>query len=94
MHPWFTVQLYPAFERIEPPPPTPEPKTQPSSFTGDGGSAMLTLDSVGIEAGTLFNLPLFTTAERDNSTPIPGSIIFNSDTSRLEYYDGSRWVIL
>ena len=36
-------------------------------------------------------LPKFTTDEQVGLTTITGSVIFNIDTNKIEYYDGSTW---
>lgn len=38
-----------------------------------------------------FKAPSYTTTERDNLTPTAGLIIFNSTTSKLNFYNGSAW---
>ena len=35
--------------------------------------------------------PKFTTDEKVGLTTVTGSIIFNTTTSKMEYYDGSNW---
>ena len=35
--------------------------------------------------------PKFTKDERVGLTTVTGSIIFNTRTSKMEYYDGSNW---
>ena len=37
-------------------------------------------------------LPKLTTAERDAITFPSGSIVFNTSTNELQFYDGSTWV--
>ena len=37
-------------------------------------------------------LPKFTTAEQVGLTTITGSVIFNIDTNKIEYYNGSNWI--
>ena len=36
-------------------------------------------------------LPKFTTDEKVGLTTIAGSVIFNVDTNKIEYYNGSSW---
>ena len=36
-------------------------------------------------------LPKFTTDEKVGLTTMTGSVIFNIDTNKIEYYDGSSW---
>jgi hypothetical protein len=33
-----------------------------------------------------------TTTERDSLTPQTGGVIFNTTTSKMEYYNGSNWI--
>ena len=35
--------------------------------------------------------PKYTTDERVGLSTVTGSIIFNTTTSKMEYYDGSNW---
>ena len=35
--------------------------------------------------------PKYTTDERVGLSTVTGSIIFNTTTSKMEYYDGSSW---
>ena len=37
-------------------------------------------------------LPKFTTDEKVGLTTIAGSVIFNIDTNKIEYYNGSNWI--
>jgi hypothetical protein len=39
----------------------------------------------------VIQLPNFTSSERDNLTAIQGQIMFNSTTTRLNFYNGTRW---
>ena len=36
-------------------------------------------------------LPKFTTDEKVGLTTMTGSVIFNIDTNKIEYYNGSSW---
>ena len=36
-------------------------------------------------------LPMFSTDEKVGLTTATGSMIFNVDTNKIEYYDGSTW---
>lgn len=38
-----------------------------------------------------FIAPSYTTTDRDNLTPKQGLVIFNTTTSKLNFYDGSAW---
>ena len=38
-----------------------------------------------------FIAPSYTTSDRDNLTPIQGMVIFNTTTSKLNFYTGSAW---
>ena len=38
--------------------------------------------------------PRYTTDERVGLTTITGSIIFNTTTNKIEYYNGSNWIEL
>ncbi len=38
--------------------------------------------------------PKWTTVERVGLTTITGSIIFNTTTNKIEYYNGSNWIEL
>ena len=44
-----------------------------------------------IKASTAFYPPLYTTSARDAGTFTQGAIIFNTTTSKLEFYDGTSW---
>jgi len=44
-----------------------------------------------IKASTAFYPPLYTTAARDAGTFTQGAIIFNTTSSKLEFYDGTSW---
>jgi hypothetical protein len=39
-------------------------------------------------------LPQYTTVERDALTPIKGTIIYNSSTNKLNFYNGSSWAVI
>jgi len=36
-------------------------------------------------------IPAVTTAERNALTPYVGQLVYNTDTSSVQYYDGSGW---
>ena len=36
-------------------------------------------------------LPMFSTDERVGLTTVTGSMIYNLDTNKIEYYNGSNW---
>ena len=44
-----------------------------------------------LKASTAFYPPLYTTAARDAGTFTQGAIIFNTTSSKLEFYDGTNW---
>ena len=44
-----------------------------------------------VKASTAFYPPLYTTAARDAGTFTQGAIIFNTTSSKLEFYDGTSW---
>ena len=44
-----------------------------------------------IRASSALYPPLYTTVQRDAGTFSAGAIIFNSTTSKLEFYDGTTW---
>ena len=44
-----------------------------------------------IKASTAFYPPLYTTSARDAGTFTQGAIIFNTTTSKLEFYNGTSW---
>ena len=44
-----------------------------------------------LKASTAFYPPLYTTAARDAGTFTQGAIIFNTTSSKLEFYDGTSW---
>ena len=37
-------------------------------------------------------LPRFTADEKVGLTTMTGSVIFNIDTNKIEYYNGSNWI--
>ena len=39
-------------------------------------------------------LPKFTTAEQVGLTTVTGSVLFNSDTNTIQYFNGSNWVAI
>lgn len=60
-----------------------------------GTSDVPSNSSVGLEliaTDRAIRLSVLTTAQRNALTPLAGMVIFNSDTSALEYYDGGAWV--
>tara|TARA_Y100000996_G_scaffold122545_2_gene92145 strand:+ start:15840 stop:17732 length:1893 start_codon:yes stop_codon:yes gene_type:complete len=44
-----------------------------------------------VKASTAFYPPLYTTTARDAGTFTQGAIIFNTTSSKLEFYDGTSW---
>ena len=44
-----------------------------------------------IKASTAFYPPLYSTSSRDAGTFTQGAIIFNTDTKKLEFYNGTSW---
>jgi muconolactone delta-isomerase len=44
-----------------------------------------------VKASTAFYPPLYTTSARDAGTFTQGAIIFNTTSSKLEFYDGTNW---
>jgi len=44
-----------------------------------------------LKASTAFYPPLYTTTARDAGTFTQGAIIFNTTSSKLEFYDGTNW---
>ena len=38
--------------------------------------------------------PKYTTDERVGLSTVTGSMIFNTTTNKMEYYDGSNWIEL
>lgn len=56
--------------------------------------------SVGVQLGEIYpgdsgiQLPEVTTAERDAFTPVGPELIWNTDTNRVEIYDGTSWRVL
>lgn len=58
-------------------------------------SLKVTNDDVGLEVGGLKTIlnPSFTSAQRTAiASPVAGMQIFNTDTSTMEYYDGTNWI--
>lgn len=84
--------------------------TGPASATDDGlarydgttgklvqDSAVTLSDAGGMTfTGTtgFLRLPNLTEAQRDALTPAAGMVVFNTTSSRMEYYSGSAWVSL
>lgn len=57
----------------------------------------VTNSSVGLEIGgttKAFRASNMTTAQRNALTALAGMVIFNTDSTRLEFYDGAVWVTL
>lgn len=44
-----------------------------------------------VKQGKLLHLYKFSDAERDALTPTAGMIIFNTDTNKLNFYNGTAW---
>ena len=49
------------------------------------------LDALDASARRRPVLPGFTTAERDALSPVPGQIIFNTTTGKLNFWTGTAW---
>lgn len=66
-----------------------------TSLAIDTTSSKVTNSNVGLELGSTskaIRLSNLTTSQRDAMTALSGMVIFNTDTSKLEYYDSSTWV--
>ena len=45
-----------------------------------------------IDSDAQIVLPRFTAHEKVGLTTMTGSVIFNIDTNKIEYYNGSNWI--
>ena len=50
-----------------------------------------TNDGNNVAIDNALRLKSYTTSQRDALTSVAGDIIFNTTTSKVEYYDGSAW---
>ena len=45
-----------------------------------------------LSVGSQLNLKSYTTTQRDALTSIAGDMIYNTTTSKVEFYNGSSWI--
>ncbi len=49
------------------------------------------IQKIGIGSDGQMVVPKFTSDERVGLTTESGSLLFNTDTNKIQYYDGSSW---
>ena len=49
------------------------------------------IQKIGIGSDGQMILPKFTSDEQVGLTTESGSLLFNTDTNKIEYYDGTSW---
>tara|TARA_B100000085_G_C18185781_1_gene367532 strand:+ start:329 stop:496 length:168 start_codon:yes stop_codon:yes gene_type:complete len=47
-----------------------------------------------VKQGKFLHLYKFTNAERDALTPVAGMIIYNTDTNKLNFFNGTNWRVV
>ena len=56
------------------------------------GNSITKYSNNNLSVGSQLNLKSYTTTQRDALTAVAGDTIYNTTTSKVEYYTGSAWV--
>ena len=52
------------------------------------------IQKIGIGSDGQMVVPKFTSDEQVGLTTVTGSVLFNSDTNTIQYFNGSNWVAI
>jgi len=60
----------------------------------DGDTTLSTTSATSLTASAAFYMPQYTTAARDAASFNEGAMIYNTTIKKMEFYDGTNWIVL
>lgn len=68
-----------------------------SANVGSASTSNINADEIAVGVATVstaFYMPQYTTSERDAGTFNEGAMIYNTESKKMEFYDGTQWLAL